>query len=178
MVSVKDFIEEYLLGSFWHTTSSARFERIIQSGFIMADPPLPEAERYGGMPFVRSLGGVSIFDFPSNFSFEKYEAELPGNSIGEFIPFKRLWGSSIWLRINTDMVSNALKSGREIRDLWRKMGSTRRFMAQVEGAHIGDIPLAAVQDAFEIGVDVPDMICLNHLLTPPGDSSRKNVQPV
>jgi hypothetical protein len=167
MVSAQEFIEEYLLGSFWHTTSYVRFRGIIQSGLIMVDPPLPEAERYGGMPFVRSLGGVSLFDFPSNFNFEEYEADLPGNSIGEFIPFKRSWGNSIWLRIDSDMVRDALKSGMEIRTLWRETGSTRRFMAQVEGAHIGDIPLAAIQDAFGIGGDSNDRACLKHLLPSP-----------
>ncbi|WP_040672267.1 hypothetical protein [Rhodobacter ferrooxidans] len=165
MVSAQGFIEQYLLGSFWHTTSSERFEGIIRSGLIMVDPPLPEAERYGGMPFVRSLGGVSLFDFPSSFNFEIYEADVQLNSIGEFIPFKSSWGRSIWLRIDSEMVREGLKSGREIRALWKKMDSSRRFMAEVEGAHIGDIPIAAIQDAFEIGVGDSCWTCLNQLLS-------------
>ncbi|WP_272011620.1 hypothetical protein [Roseovarius sp. ZX-A-9] len=43
-------------------------------------------------------------------------------------------------------------------------------MAEIEGAHIGDVPIAAIQDAFEIGVDDCRSTCLNHLLPRQGDS--------
>lgn len=164
MVLAQGFIEENLLGGFWHTTSDVGFKCIIQSGFIMAEPPIPDAERYGGISFVRSLGGVSVFDFPSNFDFEAYEADVQVNSIGEFIPFKRSWGRSIWLRIDTEIVLDALKSGKEIRALWKELESTKRFMAEIEGAHIGNIPIAAIQEAFAIDADDCRRSCLNHLL--------------
>lgn len=100
---------------------------------------------------MRAEGGVSLFDFPKGFDLQEYEAEFFTSSIGEFLPFKRQWGRSVWLRINTDVVAENIKSGREIRALWKLEESTKRFMAEIESAHLGDIPVAAISDAFEIG---------------------------
>ncbi|WP_299636335.1 hypothetical protein [uncultured Ruegeria sp.] len=151
MVTIPAFISKYLVGSMWHTTSVPRFEKILDTGFIFVDPPLPDSDRYGGMPFVRAQGGVSLFDFPKGFDLEEYEAEFFTSSIGEFLPFKRQWGRSVWLRINTDIVAGNIKSGREIRACWKSQKSTKRFMAEIEGAHLGDIPVSAISDAYEIG---------------------------
>lgn len=164
MVGIADFISNRLAGSLWHTTSVARFGSILATGFIMVEPGLPEKERYGGDPFVRSLGGVSLFDFPAGFDFEKYNAEIPTNSLGEFVPFKRSWGHSVWLRLDTDALALGIRSGKAIRALWKDLGSVKRFIAEVEGAHLGDIPIGEIADAYQIGEGDEDWTCLNHTL--------------
>ncbi len=164
MIGIADFIANRLAGSFWHTTSVARFESILATGSIMVEPGLPEKERYGGGPFVRSLGGVSLFDFPAGFDFEKYDVEIPTNSLGEFVPFKRVWGQSVWLRLDTDTLAQGIRSGKAIRALWKELGSARRFIPEVEGAHLGDIPIGAIKDAYQIGDGDADWTCLNHAL--------------
>ena len=58
-----------LWGGVWHTTHPERFLSILNDGAILLEPPIPNDERWGvGLgpdhyPFVRSIGGVSLFDF-------------------------------------------------------------------------------------------------------------------
>jgi len=35
----------------------------MQSGALLPDPDIPDCERWGGYSYVRSIGGVSLFDF-------------------------------------------------------------------------------------------------------------------
>lgn len=149
MIKESIFISSKLVGSLWHTTSISRFESIKSTGFIEVEPDLPEKERYG-IPFVRSLGGVSLFDF-REFDAQKYDVDFPANSISEFIPFKRIWGRSVWLKIDDAAIAKNLHSGKQIRTLWHDMDSRKKFMAEVEGAHIGNIPVSAIIGAYQIG---------------------------
>lgn len=72
---------ETLRGGLWHTTSEERFEGIRSRKAILSNPPLGEDERWGtligpeGWPYVRTLGGVCLFDF-AGFDPEAYDARL------------------------------------------------------------------------------------------------------
>ncbi|MGJ8534964.1 MAG: hypothetical protein ACSHYC_22465 [Alphaproteobacteria bacterium] len=150
MIGLIDFISDKLVGGVWHTTSKNRFKSILVEGSILVEPDLPERERYGGMPFVRSLGGVSLFDFPSEFDIAEYYRQIPFDSLGEFVPFKQNWGHSVWLKIDKEIIAENFRSGKEIRKLWRSLGSTKRFMAEIEAACIGSIPVSAIQNSYYI----------------------------
>ena len=94
-----------LHGGLWHTTSPQRFDSIARNQEILPDPSIPDAERWGtGMgpdyfPYVRTLGGVSLFDF-SDFDPEIYSASYPMSSWTEFVPFRDTWGAAIWIEID------------------------------------------------------------------------------
>ncbi len=61
---IAQFIQERLLGQLWHTTSSERFERIQQTGFIKPEPEIPDKERFG------TIRG------PSNYPYVRFSAWL------------------------------------------------------------------------------------------------------
>jgi hypothetical protein len=70
-----------LHGGLWHTTIPERYENILSSGFILPEPPnMPDNERWSTSqgkefyPYVRQLGGVSLFDF-DDFDPEAYSKE-------------------------------------------------------------------------------------------------------
>src|SRR5258708_6756663 len=66
-----------LVGGVWHTTNQERFLRILEWGTILPEPDISEHGRWGtaagpeGYPYVRSIGGVSLFDF-RGFEAESY----------------------------------------------------------------------------------------------------------
>src|ERR1035438_4494083 len=55
-------------GGLWHTTRPERFDRILSTGAILPEPDILDSERWANAgpehyPYVRTLGGVSLFDF-------------------------------------------------------------------------------------------------------------------
>ena len=136
---------ETLGGGLWHTTSESRYEGILASGAILAAPLIPEEERWGtrcgpcGWPYVRTLGGVSLFDF-EGFEVATYEARCPSSSWREFVPFRRAWGSSVWIEIDRERVVSGLLDGEAL--LARQHGESahrHRLMPYIEAAYLGDI---------------------------------------
>ena len=91
-----------LRGGLWHTTSPERFEGIQYYRAILVNPPIPEDEKWGtrsgpeGWPFVRKLGGVSLFDF-EEFDIQTYKCKWPLSSWWEFVPFRQSWGAAVWI---------------------------------------------------------------------------------
>jgi hypothetical protein len=71
-----------LCGRIWHTTTEERFEGILRSGEISPEPDIPASDRWStGLgpehyPYVRSLGGVSLFDF-RQFNAQAYSKKYP-----------------------------------------------------------------------------------------------------
>ncbi|PKG37080.1 hypothetical protein [Psychromonas sp. Urea-02u-13] len=130
-----------LSGRVWHTTNLERYAMIVADGVINANPDIPDNERWGTglgeehFPFVRSLGGVSVFDF-RNF-------DVDVTDWGAFVPCRTDWQSAVWIEIDISVLGNSFISGQSIRELWHKMDSTRKFMTQIEGAVIGSIPTSA-----------------------------------
>ena len=146
-----------LHGGLWHTTSPQRFEAIARDQEILPDPPIPDAERWGtGMgpdyyPYVRTLGGVSLFDFV-DFDPETYSASYPMSNWTEFVPFREDWGVAIWIEIDRAGVRDALISPAGLVQRWKDTNSHRhRVMPHIEAAHLGPIPTRCWSRIISVG---------------------------
>lgn len=130
-----------LYGSVWHTTSLERYLMITDDGCIKASPDIPESERWGTklgaehFPFVRSLGGISVFDFR--------DFDTNATDWATFVPCRSDWKSAVWIEIDVSKLGDSFKSAQSIRELWYEMNSTRKFITRIEGAVLGLIPASA-----------------------------------
>ena len=135
-----------LRGGLWHTTSECRFQGIMSQKAILSDPPVPEDKRWGancgpsGWSYVRTLGGVSLFDF-AGFDPEDYTARYPACSWKEFVPYRHLWRASIWIEIDREKATDNLVGANELVAQWHKENAERHIlMPYIEACYIGDIP--------------------------------------
>lgn len=152
-----NFIQQNLLGKLWHTTLPERFNEILRTGFIKSEPDIPDNQRYGTgcgpdyYPYVRHLGGISLFQFPSRFNLDVYLEEIPTASLEQFIPFNRSIGEAIWLEIDSDTLSEDFISGQEVRGRWRKEEAyAHKFIAELEAAYVGDLPISSISKAYYV----------------------------
>lgn len=151
------FIQQNLLGRLWHTTRPGRFNEILRTGFLKPEPDIPDCQRYGTIcgpsnyPYVRHLGGVSLFQFPTVFNLHDYVDEIPTASLDQFIPFNRSIGEAVWLEINRDILNENFISGQEVRLRWRKDEAyAHKFIANLEAAYIGDLPVSSISKAYYV----------------------------
>ncbi len=155
MNSLRDAVLAELVGGVWHITSQGRFRRILELGAILPEPDIPEGERWGtavgpeGYPYVRSIGGVSLFDF-RGFEAESYSEEYPTSSWGTFVPCLDSWDSAIWIEIDHECLGPAFISGVELLTRRKAEGSFRRIMPLIEAAHIGPLPCLAFKRYFSV----------------------------
>ncbi|MCK4207212.1 hypothetical protein J3U99_20810 [Brucella pituitosa] len=160
-MDTEKFIYEKLIGGFWHFTSTERFDRITKDGFILPEPDIPDTERWSTSqgpewyPYVRSIGGFSIFHFPLAFNLEQYRIDYPFSNLEEFIPYFRKWGHAVWLEIDYTKQLRHIKLGADLLDKWRTEGKGKRWMPHVEGAHIGRMPISSVVAAHFVSPDRP-----------------------
>lgn len=165
-MKIKENFPSLLRCRLWHTTSPARYEMIIGTGYILPEPQISEQERWGTSqgpefyPYVRSLGGVSLFDFeafnPKNYN-KKYIA-----SWGEFVPYRRAWGQSIWIEINRQAIIENFISASNLLKRWKKDEAYKHnVMPMIEAAHIGPIPLTAVTCVLKYDGDAEDFEVLS-----------------
>lgn len=141
-----------LSGRVWHSTSPARWAMCRDAGLIMAVPPLPDSERLGraDMPgYVRWLGGVSLFDL-RGFDPDAYDARCPSSNWRYFIPFRRDWGEAVWLEVDIDRCGDRFVSGAELRERWLAGDYMGRLMPVIEGAFLGDLPVANLTRAVHL----------------------------
>lgn len=130
-----------LLGSVWHTTNLERYSMIVSDGCIKANPDIPDCDRWGTklgekhFPFVRSLGGVSVFDFR--------DFDTDAKDWTTFVPCRTDWQSAVWIEVDISKLGDSFKSAQSIRELWHEVNSTRKFITKIEGAVIGSIPKLA-----------------------------------
>jgi hypothetical protein len=109
-----------LVDGVWHTTSQNRFLRILECGAILPEPDISERERWGtaigpeGYSYVRSIGGVSLFDF-RGFETESYSKEYPCSSWETFVPCLDGWDSAVWIEIDHEALGAAFISGVDLR---------------------------------------------------------------
>ena len=134
-----------LQGGLWHTTSEERYEGILAVGAILAEPPVPDEERWAtrcgarGWPYVRKLSGVSLFDF-EGFDVKTYEAQCPASSWREFVPFRRAWGASVWIEIDRASAEERLVSGEELLARQNEeIAHRHRLMPYIEAAYVGNV---------------------------------------
>ena len=149
-----------LAGGLWHTTSLDRFTSILRSGGLDPEPAfVPEAERWGSLggsdtyPLVRHLGGVSLFDF-SDFKIDIYTSKYIA-SWSEFLPFRRSWGSSVWIGVDRNLVRESLLSAEDLLPIWKQSDQhlRRNWMPGIEAGHLGRIPVAAFTEAWIVSRD-------------------------
>ena len=146
---MKDDFPEILRGSLWHTTHPDRYRRIRESGFILADPDLPNSVRWkanlgsGLYPYVRHIGGVSLFDF-DGFDPIEYSRACPMSSWRKFVPCQSDWVEAIWIEIDRAAVRESYLSPRDLAERQREENAERHtLMPGIEAAVLGRIPLAA-----------------------------------
>jgi len=145
---------EELIGSLWHTTNQKKYSEILLSGFISPDPDIPDEERWSTSqgtehyPFVRTLKGVSLFDF-STFKPNEYSKKHPASSWSEFVPYRNAWSSSIWIEIDRDTIVDNFISGITLLEKWKQENAYKnKIMPIIEAAHIGAIPSSSFMRIF------------------------------
>jgi hypothetical protein len=145
---------DFLRNGIWHTTSVDRFNAIVRSGSISPDPPIPDSDRWStgngpdSFPYVRVLGGVSIFDF-TDFDEIHYGANYPASPWYAFVPCLDKWEASIWIELDRELLGDAFISGAALMKRWEVENAFRnKIMPLIEGAHIGPIPISAFLRVF------------------------------
>ena len=135
-----------LLDAFWHTTSVSNYQAIIDSGFIHPEPSGVELRWGTGQgpeyyPFVRTLGGVSIFDF-YGFNPDQYSDKFPMSSWYSFVPLQREWKNAIWIQLSPERMLGKFLKGLELKKLQEEQSAYKnKLMPRIECAHIGSIPV-------------------------------------
>src|SRR5437868_15110386 len=113
---LQELVLKELLGGLWHTTHPDRFEQILRTGAIEPEPNIPDRERWGtaagkdGWPYVRTIGGVSLFDF-DNFDEKSYEERCPLSSWSYFVPCHLDWKCAVWIEIERERIAANSVSG-------------------------------------------------------------------
>lgn len=151
---IHDFILRELYGGLWHTTHPDRFRSILTGGAIIPNPDIPESERWKTskgaefFPYVRKLGGVSLFDF-DEFDPESYSEKCPSSSWYELVPFRKDWGCAVWIEIDRARTARNVISATDLVDKWNNEEAHRHtIMPYLEAAYIGELPSTAFVRAF------------------------------
>lgn len=101
-----------LLNRLWHSTTPERYKLILEAGAILPEPNIPNSSRWctaqgeKHYPYVRTLGGVSLFDF-TNFDPEQYGKKYSASWF-TFVPIDGSGGNKIWIEINRTLVHSSL----------------------------------------------------------------------
>jgi hypothetical protein len=152
----RDFIWRELHGGLWHTTHPDRFRDILTRGAIIPEPDIPNSERWKASkgpefyPYVRTLGGVSLFDF-NNFEPESYSREFRVSNWHDFVSFRKDWGCAVWIEIDRVRAAHNFVS---TTDLVGRQNDEKAFrhtiMPHLEAAYIGELPRTAFVRAFVV----------------------------
>ena len=159
---------DILLDRLWHTTSPERFDSILADGGILPEPDIPGADRWKTAkgaeyyPYVRTLKGVSLFDF-ADFDPEVYSGRYPLSSWSEFVPYRSVWGSAVWIEIDRGAVKDCLISGSELVKRWKiEEAYHHTIMPVIEVAHIGTISTSSFSRALLLGDNTIETIYPKH----------------
>lgn len=160
-MSRKEEFPSVLRAQLWHTTPPERFAQILKTGAILPDPPIADTLRWKTSrgphyyPYVRTIGGVSLFDF-AGFDPERYSAECPMSSWREFVPYSRTWGTSIWIEIDRRAIASHLLTAKELAERQNRENAHRHtLMPRIELAHLGPIQVNSFRRAFVCGAHEP-----------------------
>ncbi len=141
---------EELRGGLWHTTTPDRYERIVVTGSILPEPDIADSERWktsqgpDHYPYVRTLGGVSLFDF-RGFEPETYSNTHPMSAWTAFVPCPRKATVAVWIEIERAKVAPALIDVDTLVARWKQENAYgHTIMPRIEAAHIGPIPITSV----------------------------------
>jgi len=153
---------DILQNALWHTTNLERFHMIFETGFILPNPPnIPESKKWGtgagvsSHPYIRSLGGVSLFEF-NNFDPVCYGKTHPMSTWQHFIPYKSSWVTSVWIEVDREQVADNFLNAEDLVDKWSKESITRTIMPRIEAACLVPIPIGAFRQVLTVGKNQPD----------------------
>jgi hypothetical protein len=170
--SLRERILPELHGRLWHTTHLDRFKRILVESAILPEPDIPDNQRYctglgkDHYPYVRAIGGVSLFDF-DQFDPDAYSAMYPSSTWATFIPYREDWGHSVWIEIDRERVASQLILGPALLDKWKSENALgHNIMPIIEAAHLGAIPRQTFRQAFLVSKDVAEFRPLSIVATP------------
>jgi len=151
---MRNVLLKELIGGLWHTTHPERFTTILLIGSILPEPNMPNDQRWKTSrgpdyyPYVRTIGGVSLFDLVG-FDPERYTERCPMSSWCEFIPYPAEWGCSVWIEIDRSQVS--VLSNPDLQATWEsERAYCHTLMPQIEAAHIGPLPRQGFKRAFMV----------------------------
>lgn len=154
---IRNLVLKELHGRLWHTTPPDRFKRILGLGAILPIPENPNPDGWktmGGEPYrsyAHTLGAVSLFDF-DRFDPESYEQRCPMSSWYEFVPYRKKWGSAVWIEIDRELAAPHFISGDDLVAKWKSDDAYgHSIMPYIEAVHLGPVPRAAFKGAFLIG---------------------------
>jgi hypothetical protein len=158
--SLRKGVLQRLHGGLWHTTHPDRFAAILATGAILPEPGVPDSERWctgGGKehyPYVRTLGGVSLFDF-TQFEPESYQERCPSSCWAYFVPCHLAWERAVWIEIKRGQVAPPqFIPGLELLSKWKAdRAYGHNIMPEIEAAYVGSIPRAAFKQAFLVRKD-------------------------
>ena len=150
-------------GHLWHTTHPDRFQKILEAGAILPNPPIPDDDRWKTSrgphyyPYVRTLGGVSLFDF-EDFDPVRYSTGYPMSSWRAFVPYSRQWGISVWIEIDRQLIADKFVTGKQLVERWnREKAHAHTIMPEIEAAYFGPVRLSAFRRALVCGVNRPSI---------------------
>tara|TARA_R110000824_G_scaffold381173_1_gene573811 strand:+ start:672 stop:1217 length:546 start_codon:yes stop_codon:yes gene_type:complete len=146
-------LQELLQTGIWHVTHPDRFEGIMNEG-LKPEPNIPNTERWKTSrgpkfyPFVRKIGGVSLFDF-RKFDPNIYCTTHPMSNWHQFVPHPKDWGGAVWICINQAALGLRFLSADEVVKRWDTTGNYRNtVMPRIECCCTGDIPISCFNSAF------------------------------
>jgi hypothetical protein len=153
---LRALVLEQLRGGLWHTTHPDRFKGIVLSKAILSEPDIPEKKRWNTSrgkdyyPYVRTIGGVSLFDF-DEFNPDQYQDEYPLSTWHQFIPYRSRWKSAVWIEIDREQIASHFVSGAELIHRW-KLDNAQHHMIMpiIEAACLKAIPCAAFKRVFSV----------------------------
>ena len=147
-------LHDRLHGKLWHTTRPELFRAIMRSGALLPEPEIDNAERWKTArgpdfyPFVRKLGGVSLFDF-FDFDAARYDQTHRLSTWRTFVPHTEASGGAVWIEIDRTRIADQFLSADDIVQQWDEGGHHRHtIMPRIEAAHIGPLPRVAFSSAF------------------------------
>jgi hypothetical protein len=122
------FIWPELHGRLWHTTHPDLFQEILKTGAIVPEPNIDNskcwktAEGLEHYPYVRTISGVSLFDF-ENFAPNTYSKDYPLSNLEAFVPFRKDWHSAVWIEIDQAKIAEGFVSGADLIARWKAEGA-------------------------------------------------------
>ncbi|WP_426030916.1 hypothetical protein [Caulobacter sp. DWP3-1-3b2] len=153
-----------LRGGLWHVTHPRRFEQIMASGGLLAEPSDSNEGRVGtakgpeGYPFIRSRGGISLFEL-FEFDADAYTERCPSSTWRTFIPCPPTWGGGVWIEIDQPSIAAFYISGA---DAWQSYSSApdraRLIMPFIEAGAMQPVPVSSFRRALFVNSSKGDWV--------------------
>jgi len=131
------------------------FPRDTRVWAVLPEPPMGDSERWSSSqgrayyPYVRTLGGVSLFDF-RGFESDRYSEMYPISTWREFVPYRSAWKEAVWIEIDTKAIGRGFISGPALLERWKADKVANRIMPEIEAAHLGRIPCTVFKSVFSV----------------------------